>query len=326
MTEAAQAGDRQAAGDEQTDIDPVGAEQALADDSSRGKKKLYDWIRETLPKDTRNYAVAPVLGEKLSAVFDGDGLTSAGGAPEVVGEFLVRLHSLLAALDAQVLLTMLDFSSSVVIELQPLVPESVEVQARDLAETDPDGLLRRRDLDALIPTSVVAANAAVRLLESSTPEQGLRQARRYGQGVADAYVSLARSVAKRDGTLRMSGPGEQVASLKAPDAERIVTASLREEPLEPRELTIVGTLTRTDSEEARFRVVLDRERLPPELDGRRRVVEGRYSDDARVQVEENGLWNQRVIAKVLAQPVRGATKVRPAFKSFEFVSLRRAAG
>lgn len=83
------------------------------------------------------------------------------------------------------------------------------------------------------------------------------------------------------------------------------------EDLPPITFTVVGKLTRTDSDAEIFRIVLDRERMPPELDARRRVIEGRYTPEASRQVRDEGLWDggwsrtsrrSRVFPLVAARP------------------------
>jgi len=311
-------------GDE-TDIDAAEAERELAPGGSlRRKRNLYDRIRETLPGDTRNYAIAPVLDERVVASLDGRGITSEGGDPGVVADFLFSLTKLILALDGEVILRVLDFTNSVRVELEPKVPEAVKREAQRRADEDPQGVVRQEELRELIPRSVVAVNAAARLLQAPAQE-ALREARRYGADVPDAYLRVAKAVEQTGGDLRVRAPGRQKAVLTASRAENVIrqlsepTAELEAVPI-----SVVGRLTRTDSDERRFRLVLDRDLIPDILDKRKRHIEGTYTPKASQQVQEEGLWDQRVLARVHAfpsiDPLTGARR----YERFVFRRVQRA--
>lgn len=321
MTDAATPPDAEQ--DEATDIDPQQAEQDLA--TAPDKNKLYDLLRDTIPPDIRNYAIAPVLTESFEAVFRGNHVGTDGGSPGAVGHFLVSLQGFLNSLDADVLMTLLNFASSVHVELRPVVPESAATMARDLAQTDPQGVPQRSDLKALIPTSVTATYAAVRILDQENAHEAIQETRRYGVKVTNAYVALARTVRDAEGEVSLAAPRNQrVATFKAATADRVIRESARPETLPPQDFKIVGILTRTDSEEERFRVALDTTKTPPELPAQKRFVEGPYTEEARKHVEENGLWNQRVIADIRGYPERSVRRAKPGFSRYEFRGVRRS--
>jgi hypothetical protein len=311
---------------EKTDIDQQEAERQLAAGASaRRRKKLIDIARDTLPADTRNYAVAHVLDEELRATFEAEGVTQTGGPPKVIVELLHGWERLLDAMGAKVLLTNLEFGNSVTMEMKPVVPAEVEQAVRRRAASNPNGIVNHEDLRELIPVSVVAANTTARLLEFSG-EEALTEARRYGNEVAEAYESFARTVSGNDVTVSVHAPGRRQVRYERVQADAALATLKKPQRLRPITFRIVGKLTRADSDEALFRVVLDRERLPKELDARRRVVEGRYTTEARTQVQQDGLWDERVIAKVRAFRVMEPGKRKPTITEFQFQSVEQAAG
>jgi hypothetical protein len=317
--------DDDTAGAQSTDIDQQEAERKLAPGSDiRRRRKLLDIARDTLPRDTRNYAVADVLGEELRATFEAEGVTKNGGPPRVIVDLLASWDRLLEAMGARVVLTNLEFGNSVTMEMKPVVPPEVEDRARHRAATDPNGIVRHEDLRELIPDSVVAANTTARLLEVPG-EEALAEARRYGSEVAEAYESFARTVAGHNAQVAVHAPGRREVRYERDQAERALETLKHPRDIGPVPIRIVGKLTRADSDEALFRVVLDRDRLPEEFDARRRVVEGRYTTQARTQVQQNGLWDERVIATVLAFRVMEPGKRKPTITEFQFQSVERAA-
>lgn len=333
--------------------------KAAETERTRRKRRLLE-LDKTSPRDTRSYAIAAAAGDRLTAIFDGRGVSGDGGDPGIVGEFLVSLDRLLEALGGgEVVLRLLDFTSSVRVELEPVVPADVAAELTERVKALPDSehgeaatlaegadedlgdrtppsdylepkaddldqtLERDEELLRLIPTSVVAANVAARLL-SVPSHQALVEARRYGADVPDAYLRLARTVVKGEGAVTLAPPGGKTTSLTADKSERVIAASKERPELERRTLRIVGTLTRTDSEDATFRVLLDRDLIPPEIDARKRYVEGKYTPSAEKSVQEESLWNQRVIATIHAFPVKDPTRSKPAYERFVFRRIQRA--
>jgi hypothetical protein len=310
---------------EQTDVDPEEAERQLAEARGRRKRALLDLDRETLPSDTRHYAIANLLDQEVEAVLDGRGVTSQGGNPRVIGEFLLAVESFIERLGGALVMRRLTFGNSVHVILQPDVPKPVRDRVQQLAEQDPEGVATREELRQLIPDQVVAAAAAARILSVPAPE-ALPYARRYGAEVPDAYVRLARTVESTGGRLVLRAPGGREATLTADRAETVIR-SLKQPvaPLDPVTIEVVGNLTRTDSEERMFRLVLDRERIPDVLDKRKRHLEGTYTPHASRQVRKEGLWDRRVIAKVDAYPTRDPLTGNRRFERFIFRSVRLAA-
>jgi hypothetical protein len=283
------------------------------------RRAVYDRIRRGILRDPRNYAVVEVLDQRVEAVWDGPGVTRTGGKLDVVGKFLVSFNGLLESLGSRTTMNNLAFGSSVRIELRPFVSRETRQRAARLAERDPEGLVDDELLKELIPDSVVAVTAAAELL--ATPAQdGLREARRHGRAVADAYVRMARTVAEGQATLRVSAPGRE-AAMGSRRAQLVIDHLEERTELEPYLLTVAGRLTRTDSEEETFRIVLDRERMPPQLDGRRRVIEGSYTTGASRQVQEGGLWDRDVIARVRVYPVRDPLHPKPVMGRFRFINV-----
>ena len=124
---------------EETDIDSAKAERELEQGADRRKPALFDLIRQTLPDDPRNYAISPVLAQHSEAVFKGQGVSDSGGLPGVVGHFLVSLQHFLDSLGADVVMKLLDFSASVTVRLEPVVPPAAVEAARRLATETPKG-------------------------------------------------------------------------------------------------------------------------------------------------------------------------------------------
>jgi hypothetical protein len=310
---------------ETTDIDTHEAERQLAPGADvRRRKKLLDIARDTLPADTRNYAVAHVLEEELRATFEAEGVTATGGPPKVIVDLLHGWERLLEAMGSRVLLTNLEFGNSVTIEMKPVVPPETEEKVRRRVESDPNGIVRHEELRELIPDSVVAANTTARLL-AVPGDQALAEARRYSSEVAEAYEAFARTVAEHRAAVKVHAPGRRDVRYEREQAERALATLKQPRELDAIVIRIVGKLTRADSDEALFRVVLDRDRLPEELDARRRVVEGRYTTTARKQVQEGSLWDERVIARVRAFRILEPGKRKPTITEFQFQSVERAA-
>lgn len=310
---------------DETDIDPAEAERQLAIGAAKRKRRLLDLERETLSGDTRHYAVKELLDDKVEAILDGHGVTSQGGPPAIIGEFLVGLENLIERLGGGLLMRGLAFGNSVHVILEPEVPEPVRREVEARAQEDPEGVLTRDDMSRLIPPSIAAASAAARIL-AAPAENALRDARRYGADVPDAYLRLARTVEKTGGTIRLRAPGGREAALPADRAERVIAQVKAERPpLEAVPIDVVGTLTRTDSEEKRFRLVLDRELIPDLLDKRKRVIEGTYTPTASKQVREGGLWDTRVIARVHAFPTIDPLTGNRHLDRFIFRRIRPAA-
>jgi hypothetical protein len=310
--------------DDETDVDPAQAERELAPGGTlRHRRSLYDRIRETLPNDIRNYAIAPVLEERVLAILDGRGITRTGGDPGVVADILAGLTKLMMTLNGEFVLRVLDFTSSVRIELEPKVPAAIKAEAHRRAVEDPDGVVKQEELRELIPQSVVAANAAARLL-SAPAQDALREARRYGADVPDAFLRVARTVEQSGGSLRVSVPGRRRAVLTASRAENVI-AQLAEPaaPLDPVRVSVIGHLSRTDADERRFRLVLEKGLIPDILDKRKRYLEGSYTARAGQQVQE-GLWDKRVIARVDAYPVRDPLTGQRRFERFVFRNVELA--
>lgn len=318
-----------------TEVDQAESAAALADRRVRGKRRLLDLTKDGLAGDTRRYSVARVLDDvRVLATFDADGVTADGGKPGVVGEFLLSLQRLVDTLGGGIVMRELAFGSSVIVELEPVVPADKRELAAELAREAPDAKLDQRELRELIPDSVAAVAAATRLL-ASPGDEALVEARRFGAEVPDAYLRLARVVDRDRGTVTirtripvLDVDGQEAtiaATLTGLEARRALARAGETEALRPIPITIAGRLTRTDSEEAMFRVVLDRNRIPPELDARRRHVDGAYTGRASKQVRDDGLWDQRVVAKVRAFPVRSPLRSKPTYDRFQFTDVRRAA-
>jgi hypothetical protein len=309
---------------DETDVDPDEAERELARGQARRKRRLLDLEKEANLGDTRYYAMGQILDDEVEAVLDGHGVTSQGGSPGIVGEFLLALENFVEKLGGAFFMRELQFANSVHVYLRPEVPEPVRREVQRIIEQDPDRVVTREEVVRLVPESVAAASAAARLLAAPANE-ALPRARRYGAEVPDAYLRVARMVERTGGTLRYRAPGGRDVALPADRAERIIR-SVKEErpPLEPVALRVVGTLTRTDSEEKRFRLVLDRERIPDVLDKRRRVIEGTYTANASKQVRQGGLWDTRVIARVSAYPYEDPLTGARHFERFIFRGVELA--
>jgi hypothetical protein len=310
--------------EDQTDIDAVEAETQL--ETARHRKDLLDFIRDTLPEDSRNYAVAPVLETPVRLTYNADGVTAEGGRPRVIGGLLSAIDEFLFQLSGgdKFWLRSLDFKSSVNVVIEPDVPTAIRERAENLRDTDPEGVIYRSTLAELIPDSVAAANAAVRIL-SMPSGAGLQQARRFSSEVAEAYVRIAKEVDDGDGALLIEAPGNRSTTFRKATATAVVEHSKQREEREPiSDITIVGTLTRTDSEEKTLRVVLDRDLLPRVFDARRRVVEGTYSRAAGDQVRNDNLWDKRVIARVTGFPVKEAMRSKDTFANFQFTRVELA--
>lgn len=290
------------------------------------KREWLDGFAGELLKDQRPQAMIGTLRERVIATFDADGLTSEGGFPGKVGHFLVALHGYMEAMGAVMFMRELDFAHSVRVVLEPVVPPDASEALEAREEERMKGELTVPEINRLVPASVPAAQAAVHFLaQDEAVSDPLAPVRHYSAAAVDHYVGLARYVLRQEGTLTIASERE-TGRLEQPRATRIVSASERVRPLEPLPLTIVGKLTRTDSDDQQFRVVLDRERIPPEIDGRKRHIEGPYSDEAREQVEAGGLWNQVVVADVLGHRQRDPTRMKPVLARFEFTGLRRYGG
>ena len=308
-----------------TDIDPEAAEQKLAPGSSvKRRNKLLDLARDTVLSDTRVYAVEDALNEDIKAKFDAEGVTASGGRPRVVVDLVNVFERLLQAMGADVWLTRLEFGNSVTIEMRPVVSEEVAKKVHDRVAKEPNGVVTHEDLKDLIPLSVAAANTTARLLDVPG-EAAFVEARRYGTEVAWAYESFAKAIDQHKAVVTVEAPGGRRARYDSHRAEVALETLKTAAKLPSILVTIVGTLTRADSDEALFRVTLDRDRMPPEFDARRRVVDGRYTTRAREQVQAEGLWDTRVVARVRAWQVQEPGKRKPTFERFQFEDIRHAA-
>ncbi len=288
---------------------------------SPSKRRLLEALRRGILQDPRSYSVAALLDQAIEAVYDGPGVTGDGGKLRIVGRWLASMDGLFDSLGASTTMNALAFGSSVRIELRPFVPRKIRERARALAEENPDAPVEDDLLRELIPDSVVAARAVADLI--ATPAQdAIAEARKYGRSVADAYVTVARTIADGAATLTVTAPGREPARMGSRRAALIVQQLDERDELSPRTLTIAGKLTRTDSEEETFRVVLDRASLPVAIDGRRRVIEGSYSARASRQVQDNGLWDTQVVALVRAWPVRDPLHPQPLLQRFRFIDIR----
>jgi hypothetical protein len=300
-------------------------EIAKALNEAKRRREVFQTLRTRKAGQIRHYSAAPaLLAAKMSATFDAHGITNAGGDPGIVGHLLVAFNRHLDAVGADVIMTGLHFLQSVTLDLQPVVSEKDRLKVEELAKSQGDTPLRAEDLRIVIPTSVIAIEAVADVL-SQPPDRVAQRARALGADAREELRKLADELGARNATLTVVTPQQTVEV--APRTARVFAERLRiTESIAPITIRIVGKLTRTDSEAAQFRVVLDPLRRPPELDGRRTAVEGGYTSNASRQVRDGGLWDTQVIADVRAsmEVPPGGGKPRPA--GFTFTDVEPAAG
>jgi hypothetical protein len=311
-------------------IDPEEAEKEIAAAKRRRKRLSLEGI--TVPPTTRHYSLAPLLVEPLKAVFTGDGITSHGGDFDKVMHLAAQVYNLAVSLGAHVELHHVFFGNSVTVEFRPIVAPETLLEAQELAEADPEGEITLDEVERLIPPSVVGAAAVARLL-NVPPEEGLEQASRYGAATRAAYTALVEEVVERQGTIRLTAPGERMAELNTVDAEIVleqVGPPEGERKLASRLMRLAGTLSRIEVGDERrdpeFSLRLDPKKRPREFPGTRRYVEGRYTASALDDVNSGGLVDQAVIATVRAWPVQVPGRSRLRFDRFVFEALAPTGG
>lgn len=292
------------------------------------RRELLDKLRGTIAgsgKRNATYAVAPTLAAaKAMATFDVPGISQGGGDPAVVAKLLIALDRFLDAVGADVLLSGLAFLNSVTFELEPRVSTQERAVLDEVLRMGTN--VRPEAVARALPVSVVALEASAHLL-NQPPEKVVDRARVVGGARArEELRKLASTVEDVKGSLHFVSAVHTEAELTSRRAHWYVRRLTTAESEKSIDIVVRGQLTRTDSDAKEFRVLLDRRHMPEELDARRRYVEGGYTAEARRQVEEHGLWNQQVVARVRARMERppGGGKPRPS--EFTFRSVRAAAG
>lgn len=310
--------------DEHEDSD--GTESASANQPVRGRRRNIDLERDVVLDDHLAYSVPQLHHQSIDLTLKASGITKTGGRPAVVANLIAKFEKFYEALGGDAWMTELQFGNSVTVTLRPVIDDRVREEAARIAEKEPDREYDSIERRHFVPDSIVAASSIVTILESSADE-GLNLASRYGTGAAAAYVQFAKAIDEADGSARLRAPGRpEDATWTFRKAKRVVERAKDTDAEDPFSLLVVGRLTRADSEEQELRVVLDRDAMRKEsrLDGRRRVVEGSYSARVLRQVQENGLWDSDVVAKVTAYPVRKTGKAKATIEEFTFTDVRKA--
>jgi hypothetical protein len=293
------------------------------EDAERSKE-LYDAAKRLVAGKQISYATTPGFldSPRLKAVFDAAGITGGAGEPGTIGRLLLAFERYLDSVGVDVLLVDLNFASSVVMEFDAPVSPAERSAIKELKESalpeDPE------TIQDAIPASVIRLEMATRLLNEA-PRNVARRSRAAGVVAQNQLRRLAEALDDAEASLRVTSPAETVARLPERRARAVAQTLARAQTgFEPLELTIVGHLSRTDSEAETFRVILDRKReQPAELGNRRQIVQGDYTERASKQVRERGLWDADVVAKVRAtRAARPGGKRRPYLASFTFLDLR----
>lgn len=290
--------------------------------AAQRKRDLYAILRAQAAGRNASYAVAPA-----TAVFEAAGVTRDGGDPTVVGHLVLALGRFLSSISPDIILTALSFTNSVELELTAR-PSSQEAQRladlrnAEAASTEPiEADVRARAL----PSAVVGLEAAAYIFDQD-PDQVPERVRLISARARTELRKLTAEMEKRNAELTFVSPTAARVHVNQRRARRYHEELREAEAAEPLELTIAGRLSVTDSDSGTFRVVLDPNRRPEELDARRKHVEGAYTDDASAQVRDRGLWDKDVVAtvEVIMEVPAGGGKARPA--EFLFTGVRPAAG
>ncbi len=255
-------------------------------------------------------------------MFEAAGVTNSGGDPTVVGHLVVALGRFLNAISPDIILTALNFTSSVELELTPRASTLEEQRGTELAAEEEPAL---EAVARAVPSASVALEAAAYIFDQD-PEQVPERVRVISAKARTELRKLASEMAKRGAELTFVSPTSERAHVTSRRARRYAEELRAAEEAEPLELKVVGRLSVTDSDSGMFRVVLDPDRRPPELDARKKQIEGAYTDYASAQVRDNGLWDTDVIAtvEVRMEVPAGGGRARPA--EFLFTDVKAAAG
>lgn len=322
--------DDEARAEDETDDD---AEKAAQEEGEREfeeatrKREVLDALRKVTAGRQATYSVAPgLVSGKAIAIFDGAGITAEGGDPGAVGKFIIAVERFLDSVGADVVLTALNFASSLRIELEPRL-STREKEELEQIQSEEASASAETDRSALVPRSVIGLEAAARILREP-PERVVDRVRVLGAEAREELRKLSETLDEDEVSLRFTSATQTEAVVTSREARGYARRLRQSEELEPRSLTVVGKLSRTDSEARQFRVVLDRDLMPPELDGRRRHVEGGYTAKASRQVRDGGLWDRTVVARVRANMARppGGGKARATDFSFTDVKPRDPPG
>ena len=204
-------------------------------------------------------------GDPVEVVFRGDRIGSDGGAASVIGATLQRLANLIGSIGGgDPYVEALTFANSVHILLRPRKDEleraradfrrGVELrESRREAGMVVDDPTVRRLLEASVPDVEVASALAADLLSVSA-EEAPAAAVRFGSEVAQAYKTLANTVAKNELTIELTPPGGGDPVRLGAQKAAMVNDALRD-VTEPRryEITVYGTLSIRGRHPARLR-------------------------------------------------------------------------
>lgn len=274
------------------------------------------------------YAIAPyLLAERVARIYSPE-LSADGGDPSVVAHYLSALAGLVKSIDENVIMKALEFIASVDITLEPKVDPDVREFALRMASRDPHRTIAVADLPKIVSPSVLSLEAAAYLL-SVSPEDVSARATALGSAPREKLRILSKRLSD-DGALIQMGRGPRFDlipkdELVAADSRKLgrFAEELQAQVRQPsRTFSVWGHLTITNAETNEFRVVLDRRRIPPELDGRRRAVEGPYSSKAG-EAARAGLWDTMVHATLLVE-YAGVPGKRPTPTKFTFMEIEPA--
>jgi hypothetical protein len=303
--------------------DSAGAEQELSTGQSSGRRKLLNRTKEAMPNVSYARLVDLQNGEMELTAYHPD-LTRQGGRSSLVAEILSGVDRVWQELTSGVgsWTSSLAFERSVTVRLRAIPDREDQVEtATRLAKEAPDAPASREQVLSLIPDGVAAAEVTARLL-ALPPEEGPEQAARYGGGVVLAYRALARVLQNEGITVEVdSSPTGRQAKMTPETAAAILKRLQEPVAVPPIDLVVYGTLVRQDSEDAEFRVRIDKERAQPPQVSRRKYVAGAYTETAKQDAAKHNLWDRPVRAKVRAHREVVPGRDEPKIVRFDFTSL-----
>jgi hypothetical protein len=320
---AAQQSDDEPEDDEAERPDSAKAEQELQAGETTGRRRLLNRTKEAMPNVSYARLVDLQNGEMELTAYHPD-LTRQGGRSSLVAEILSGVDRLWQELTSGVgsWTSSLAFDRSVTVRLRAIPDREGQIEAAEqLAQTAPDAPASREQVLNLVPDGVAAAEVTARLL-SLPAETGPEQAARYGGGVVLAYRALARVLQSEGITVEVDrSPTGRQATLTPETAGAILKRLQEPDKVPPIDLVIYGTLVRQDSEDAEFRVRLDKERAQPPQVSRRKYVAGRYTETAKQDAATENLWDRPVRAQVRAHREVVPGRDEPRIVRFDFTSL-----
>ncbi len=188
-------------------------------------------------------------------------VTSESGDPGTIGRLLLSLQRFLVSVDAELVLTGLEFGNSVTLRFEPVVPAGQREEIAELAVAHGDAPVPPQQMTLVIPESVVGLDLAEHLL-AQEPEEVAAQARMLGTRARDSLRALTTAMAETSASLTFdpglpARPGVPSTVVMEPErAARVADALRQAEQEPPRQIEIFGRLSLADSDSQSFGVVL----------------------------------------------------------------------